>query len=331
MFYFNHQENNMQTLQLPALQAHQVLLKIHSIGINRADILQRKGRYPLKNDTNPILGLEVSASVQAKGSLVTHLQINDEVMTLTEGGAYASHVIVDASMCMPLKQLPHLNYLQASSMPEALMTLWLNLGQLLTAQKQVVLVRAATSGIGSLAIKILIAMGHQVVATCSSREKTQLLRSYMANEANIHLLDIIYADDLDTLVKHKNLTFNLVLDMLGGESLAQAINYCAEYAHIACIAFLQNRFSQLDIALLLQKQITLQGRLLRTQPSACKQKIVSELQQHVLPIIAQQKIAPIIQQTFNFTQSHACIAQIDAAHALMLSHQHIGKCLLLVK
>ncbi len=324
MFHYNHATHAMQALYLTPLGAgaDELLIAVKAIGVNRADILQKMGKYPLPEDANPILGLEVAGVVAQTSAHCQTFKVGDRVMSLCDGGAYASHVIVPTAYVWPIDDM---DFTQAAALPEALMTLWHHLAPALQMHAHRhktpahILVRAASSGVGSLACMLLSHLGHHVVGTCKTLEKARAWAPYVPKA---HILS---QDELPAYVQEHGLRWDIVLDMLGGVYLEQAMQQAAKHAYIASIAFLSQRYANIDLARLLSQQIHLVGGMLRTQTIAHKSQLAQEIQNNILELFLKKTIKPYVHQIYPFSP-----AGVDAAHAALLTQAHMGKCILML-
>jgi len=288
MYHYCANHHRLQDLHLPPLHASELIIEVKAIGVNRADILQKMGKYPLPEDANPILGLEVAGVVAQTSADCQTFKVGDRVMSLCDGGAYASHVIVPTAYVWPIDAM---DFTQAAALPEALMTIWHHLAPALQMHAHRyktpahILVRAASSGVGSLACMLLSHLGHHVVGTCKTIEKARAWAPYVPKA---HILS---QDELPAYVQQHDIRWNIVLDMLGGEYLAQAIQQAAPNAYIASIAFLAGRHANIDL----------------------------------LELFLKKTIQPYVHQIYPFSP-----AGVDAAHAALLTQAHMGKCILVL-
>ena len=295
----------------------QVLIKVAAAGINRPDVLQRKGFYPAPPGVTDIPGLEVSGTVIAIGSLVEDWVIGDKVCALLPGGGYAEYAMAEQSLCLPVPA--NLSLTDAAALPETCFTVWHNLFERAELQAgEWLLVHGGSSGIGTTAIQMASALGVNVIATASSDEKCVVCEELGAVKA------INYNKD-DFVKVCQTLTaggVNVILDMVGGDYVQKNFSACAPKARIVSIAFLRGSKVQVDLMPLMLKQLVLTGSTLRAQPLENKARIAAGVESQVWPLIAEGKFKPIIHSRF-------ALAQASEGHALMESSQHIGKILLI--
>lgn len=304
----------------PTAKAGEVLLEVAAAGINRPDVMQRKGLYPPPPDASPIPGLEVSGTVVALGEGVTQWQVGDQVCALANGGGYAEYVAVPAGQCLPIPQ--GLSLAQAAALPETCFTVWTNVFDRARLEAgETFLVHGGTSGIGTTAIQLAKAMGARVFATAGSDEKCQACLDLGAERA-VNYRNEDYVQAFKQATDGKGV--DVILDMVGGDYIARNIQLAAMDARIVNIAFLQGSKVALNMAPVMMKRLTLTGSTLRPQSAAAKAAIAQSLKEKVWPLIAAGQVAPVIAKTF-------ALEQVADAHRLMESSQHIGKIVMAVK
>ncbi|MDE0931889.1 MAG: NAD(P)H-quinone oxidoreductase, partial [Halioglobus sp.] len=212
----------------PTPGAEEILIKVHSAGINRADLLQRKGLYPPPPDASPIMGLEVAGTIQAIGKNVRTWQVGDSVCALTHGGGYAEYAVAPMSQCMPIPN--GFSKGEAAALPEALLTNWHNLFQragLKPGEK--VLIHGGASGMGTMGVMICATLGAEVYTTAGSNEKCRALEARGATRA------INYkTEDFEAVLTEMGLNnrINVILDMIGGDYIQKNLNIAAPEARI---------------------------------------------------------------------------------------------------
>jgi NADPH2:quinone reductase len=304
-------------LPLPVPGPGDVLIQVRAAGVNRPDVIQRKGGYPPPPGASPLPGLEVAGEVVALGPETEGPQPGTKVTALIAGGGYAEYAVAPAGQCLPVP--PNLSMVEAAALPETFFTVWSNLFDvaLLTAG-DTVLIHGGTSGIGTTAIQLATAFGVRVFATAGTDEKcAACTRLGAARAINYKTEDFVEVVKAETGGKG----CNVILDMVGGDYVARNIAAVAPDGRIAQIAFLQSPKVTLNLMALMLKRITLTGSTLRPRDVAFKTTIAQRLLQHVWPLIAQDRIRPIIDSTFP-------LAEAAKAHARMESSAHIGKIIL---
>jgi NADPH2:quinone reductase len=304
---------------MPGLKAGEVLIKVHAAGINRPDVFQRLGNYPVPPGASDIPGLEVAGEIVDGELAGTDLKIGDMVCALVQGGGYAEFCAAPAAQCLPIPA--GMTPVEAASLPETYFTVWSNVfDRAALAEGETLLVQGGSSGIGVTAIGLATALGHRVFATAGSADKCGACEELGAERA------INYRDE-DFVAVVKELTggkgVDVILDMVAGDYLGREINCLADDGRIAIIALLGGAKATVDLSQVLRRRLTISGSTLRPRPVAFKQAIAAQLRERVWPLFEQGKLKPVIFKTFPLEQA----AQ---AHALMESSTHIGKIILQV-
>jgi NADPH2:quinone reductase len=291
----------------PAPGEGEVLIKVQAAGVNRADLLQRRGRYALKAGVSPVLGLEVA------GTIVTgsgRWKAGDSVCALLTGGGYADYAVTPAANCLPFPA--GLSAIEAASLPETFFTVWLDVFDLGGLQPgETLLVHGGSSGIGITAIQLAKALGSRVIVTAGSEEKCEACRKLGADVA------INYrTTDFESQVKG----VNVILDMVGGSYTLKNLKVLAPRGRLVYINFMESAKAEIDLALILGRQLTITGSGLRWQPAEIKAAIARALEERAWPLIP-GRIKPVIDSVYP-------LADAGEAHARMDSSQHIGKIML---
>jgi NADPH2:quinone reductase len=306
------------TLPVPSPAAGEILIRVEAAGVNRPDVLQRRGLYNPPPGASPLPGLEVAGHVAAIGPQVTDWSVGDPVCALVSGGGYAEFCVAPGPQCLPIPK--GLSAAEAAGLPETLFTVWTNVferGRLQTGER--FLVHGGSSGIGTTAIQLAKAWGAIVFATAGSAEKAQACRDLGADVA------IDYREqDFLAVVKEKTggRGVDLILDMVGGDYVARNIDALAMDGRHVSIAFLKGSKVEIDLQKVMAKRLTLTGSTLRPRSVAEKGAIAAALQAEVWPLIEAGRVRPVIHATFP-------LAQAAEAHALMESSAHVGKIILL--
>jgi NADPH2:quinone reductase len=305
---------------LPELKAGEVLIKVHAAGVNRPDVLQRLGHYPVPPGASDLPGLEVAGEIvdgDLTGSLFSK---GDMVCALVQGGGYAEYCAAPLQQCLRLPS--GLSPLEAASLPETFFTVWSNVfdrAQLSGADT--LLVQGGSSGIGVTAIQMAAAMGHRVFATAGSDDKCRACEDLGA-ERGINYRSEDFVAVVKELTGGKGV--DVILDMVAGDYVGREINCLADDGRIALIALLGGAKATLDLGQVLRRRLSISGSTLRPRPVAFKAAIAWRLQEKVWPLIEAGRIKPVIFQTFPLEQA-------SAAHALMESSAHVGKIMLQVR
>lgn len=301
----------------PVPAPHQVLIQVAAAGINRPDILQRRGAYPAPFDASPILGLEVSGIIAETGCEVKSLEPGDEVCALLTGGGYAEYCVASESNCLPIPK--GLSFIQAAALPETFFTVWSNVfdrGKLLPGET--LLVHGGTSGIGTSAIQMAKAMGSLVYVTAGSDEKCHRSITLGANAA-INYRKQDFVKHIDELTKGHGV--DMILDMVGGDYLPRNLKALGSEGRLLQIGIQQGAYSDINLWQIMQKRLTISGSTLRGRSDEFKAQIAQQLQSFIWPMLESGQICPVIDSVFSLSDA-------EQAHARMLSNLHIGKIVL---
>lgn len=302
---------------VPQLKAGEVLIKVHAAGINRPDVLQRMGRYPVPSGASDVLGLEVAGEIVGGDLSGVEFKKGDFVCALVQGGGYAEYCAAPARQCL---RVPNgLSLVEAASLPETCFTVWSNVfDRARLADGETLLVQGGTSGIGVTAIQMATAMGHRVFATAGTDEKCRACEDLGAargiNYKTEDFVEVIKRETGGTGV-------DVILDMVGGSYVPREIDCLADDGRIALIALLGGAKATVDLGQVLRRRLTITGSTLRPRSIDFKSAIAEKLQTRVWPLIETGKIKPVIHKVFPL--EHA-----SDAHALMESSTHIGKIVL---
>lgn len=298
----------------------ELLIRVSASGINRPDILQRTGNYPVPPGASDIPGLEV-AGVIVEGDLAAMaaagFNIGDRVCALVAGGGYAELCVAPVGQCLPVPQ--GLSDIEAASLPETFFTVWSNVferAHLLAGET--LLVQGGSSGIGVTAIQIAKAMGATVIVTAGSDEKCAACLGLGADHA-INYKTSDFAEKVKKLTNGKGA--NVILDMVAGSYVLREIDCMAEDGRLVIIAVQGGIKAEVNAGLVLRKRLTITGSTLRPRSLEFKSAIAGALKQKVWPLIACGAIKPVIHSTF-------AAGDAAKAHALMESNQHVGKIVL---
>jgi putative PIG3 family NAD(P)H quinone oxidoreductase len=297
----------------------EVLIKVAAAGVNRPDVLQRKGIYPPPPGITDIPGLEVAGEVVRLGEGVREPVLGARVCALVAGGGYAQYVSAPAVQCLPAPAALSLE--QAAVLPETFFTVWLNVFERARLNKgETLLVHGGASGIGTTAILLGKAFDARVIVTAGSAQKCAACRELGADVAiNYREVDFVEA----TLRATDGRGADVILDMVGGDYLARNTAAAAVEGRIALIATQGGNKSELDLRPLMVKRLTITASTLRAQPVANKGRIAAELRKNVWPLFETRGLKPVIHSRFP-------LADAAGAHQLMESDTHIGKIVLLV-
>ena len=303
----------------PVLKAGEVLIKVHAAGINRPDVLQRLGKYPVPPGASDLPGLEVAGEIVDGDLAGSDFSKGDLVCALVQGGGYAEYCAAPLDQCLPVPE--GLGTLEAATLPETYFTVWSNVfDRARLADGESLLVQGGSSGIGVTAIQLARALGHRVFATAGSADKCRAVEALGA-ERGINYRDEDFVAVVKELTGGKGV--DVILDMVAGDYVAREIDCLADDGRLVVIALLGGARADLDMGQVLRRRLHITGSTLRPRPVAFKAAIARQLREHAWPLFVQGKIKPVIHQVFPLEQA----AQ---AHALMESSTHVGKIVLQV-
>lgn len=300
----------------PTLAAGEVLIHVHAAGVNRPDILQRRGLYPMPAGVNPVLGLEVAGEIVAMAPDVSGWQIGDHVCALTNGGGYADYCAVPAGQCLPVPA--GLSMQQAAAIPETFFTVWANLIQLGHARAgERVLIHGGSSGIGTTALLLGRELGLQCFATAGTKEKCQLIEGLGGVAVNYREHDFA-----QTILKLSNdQGVDVVLDIVGANYLEQNLRLLAKDGRLVIIGMMGGISATLNLMPIMLKRLHITGSTLRARSSAEKAAIAEQLRAHIWPALTAGRCLPIIDQVFP-------LARVADAHRHLESGDGMGKVVL---
>jgi len=304
----------------PVAGAGELLIRVAASGVNRPDVLQRKGHYPVPPGASDLPGLEVAGSIVDgdRGALAAAgLKLGDRVCALVAGGGYAELCVAPIGQCLPVPA--GLSDIEAASLPETFFTVWSNVFDRARLQPgETLLIQGGTSGIGVTAIQLAKAWGATVVATAGSDEKCAACLSLGADHAINYRTQDFAAEVLRITDKRG---VDVVLDMVAGGYLARELGCMAEDGRLVLIAVQGGVQAQVDAGVLMRKRLTVTGSTLRPRPIAFKAEIARSLRRQAWPWLEAGRVKPVIYRQFPAEQA----AQ---AHTLMESNEHIGKLVL---
>lgn len=295
----------------------EILIRVQAAGVNRPDIMQRKGLYPPPPDASDLPGLEVAGEVAAIGAGASRWRGGDQVCALTPGGGYAEYVTVHESNALPVP--PGFTYSEAAGLPENYFTVWHNVFQRGALKAgETLLVHGGSSGIGTTAIQLASALGARVITTAGSEEKCAACVRLGAERAvNYRQQDFVAAVKEMTDGKGAD----VILDMVGGDYVARNYHAAAIEGRIVQIATQDGAMATADFARLMVKRLTHTGSTLRPRSIAFKGEIASALEANVWPLLATRRVAPLLDTIFP-------LADAWRAHERMEEGDHIGKIVL---
>ncbi len=303
----------LQERPRPVPAAHEVLIKVKAIGLNRSDLGLREGKYGGAPVAGVVPGLEVAGEVVEVGSSAPRWGVGDQVCALLTDGAYAEYAAIDARHCLPVPAGWSLT--EAASLPETTFTVWSNVFQMAALQPgETVLVHGGSSGIGLTLIQIASALGNKVLATAGSADKCRDCEKFGAARC------VNYKEE-DFEQAFKDEQINVILDMVGGDYTAKNLRLLAPDGRLQYINAMQGAKVELSLLDIMTKRLRLSGSMLRPRSAEFKAALAAEVEKHVWPLAASGRLKPVIYKTFP-------LAEAAKAQELMATSEHIGKILL---
>lgn len=304
----------------PVPAAGELLIRVGASGVNRPDVLQRKGLYPMPPGVSDLPGLEIAGTVVGGADAdlaAAGVKLGDRVCALVAGGGYAELCVAPAGQVLPVPA--GLSDIEAASLPETYFTVWQNVFQIAKLQAgEWLLVQGGSSGIGVTAIQFARALGAHVIVTAGSDDKGAACVALGAEHA-INYKTQDFVAEVQRITEGRGV--NVVLDMVAGDYVAREVQCLASDGRLAIIAVQGGTASSFDAGLVLRKRLAITGSTLRPRSVAYKTQIARELHERVWPLIEAGKVKPVIHQVF-------AAADAAAAHALMESSTHVGKIVL---
>lgn len=311
----------LQPVERPVPQPSrgEVLIKVAAAGVNRPDVLQRRGMYAPPPGASSVPGLEVAGEIVAVGDGVDASALGHSVCALVAGGGYAQYAVAPYGQCLPVP--PSLSMVEAAAIPETLFTVWTNLFErVYAAPGETVLVHGGTSGIGTMAIALCKLFGVNVIVTCGSADKCARAVELGAT----HAIDYSACDFVDEVAKITGgKGVNAVLDMVGGDYVPRNIACLAEDGRHVTIAVQRGIKAEINVAAIMMKRLTLTGSTLRPRSVEFKTLVAEELQRVVWPDVIAGELKPVIDMTFPLVEA-------AAAHTRMEAGDHVGKIVLVI-
>ena len=307
------------TRPVPAPEAGEILIEVAAAGVNRPDLLQRRGHYPPPPGISDVPGLEIAGQVVALGANAERWKLGDQVTALVAGGGYAQYCLAPAAQALPIPK--GLSALEAACLPETFFTVWTNVYDRCALQPgETLMVHGGSSGIGTTAIMMAKALGNPVIATAGTKDKCDACLALGAALA-INYKEQDFAAEAKRFTNGKGI--DVILDMVGGDYIERDLDCLADDGRIGIIAVLGGAKGQINFAKLMLGRKTITGSTLRTRPVAVKAAIAKSLEQHVWPLIEAGKIKPQIAATLP-------LAQAADAHRLLEDGKIVGKVVLKV-
>jgi NADPH:quinone reductase len=303
---------------VPSPRDGEVLLRVAAAGVNRPDILQRRGMYPPPPGAPDILGLEVAGEIVSAGPGAAHL-VGQRVSALVAGGGYAQYCLAPAGTCLTVPKA--LTMVEAAAMPETLFTVWVNLFERgFAADGDCVLVHGGTSGIGTMAIALAKLFGLKIIVTCGTDTKCARALKLGADAA-INYATQDFVEEVHRVTDRRGV--NVVVDMVGGDYVPRNLACLATEGRHVSIAVQRGATAEIPIFDIMRRRLTLTGSTLRPRSVEFKTMVADELARTVWPFVEGGRLKPVIDSTFP-------LVDVAAAHARMEEGRHIGKIVLTV-
>ncbi|WP_246425859.1 NAD(P)H-quinone oxidoreductase [Sphingomonas kyeonggiensis] len=297
----------------------EVLVKVAAAGVNRPEVMQRKGQYPPPPGAPSILGMEIAGKVVAVGEDVPREALGTPVCALIAGGAYAEYAVAPYGQCLPVP--PAITMIEAAAIPETLFTVWSNVFERAYAMEgESILVHGGTSGIGTMAIHLANLFGLTIIVTAGSDDKCEAAKRIGADHAINYKTEDFVARVME-ITAGKGV--NIVLDMVGGDYVPRNLQCLAEEGRHVSIAVQRGMQATIPIFEIMRKRLVLTGSTLRPRSLEFKSLLADELHRTVWPLVAEGKLKPVIDATFP-------LADAAGAHARMESGEHVGKIVLTI-
>ncbi|WP_431286146.1 NAD(P)H-quinone oxidoreductase [Roseateles chitinivorans] len=304
----------------PVAGVGECLIRVQAYGINRPDVLQRKGAYPAPAGASDLPGLEVAGTVEsgdAQALAAAGLKVGDAVCALVAGGGYAELCVAPVAQCLPVPA--GWSMVEAASLPETFFTVWSNVFERARLQSgESLLIHGGSSGIGVTAIQLAKALGSMVLVTVGNSDKAKACLALGADVA-INYRDQDFVEEVKTATSGRGV--DVILDMVAGSYVARNVQCLADDGRAVIIAVQGGVKAEFDAGQVLRRRLTITGSTLRPRPVAFKAGIARALRERVWPLLESRAISPVI-----FRQLPA--SEAAAAHALMESGEHVGKIVL---
>ena len=312
---FGGPENlKLKLRNIPKLKKGEILIKVHYAGVNRPDILQRQGNYPVPKTASDIPGLEVSGIVVDREKSATKHPVGSKICALCHGGGYAEYVAVNQDHCMPIPKKISLE--EAACIPETFITVWSNVflrGGL--KKNESILIHGGASGIGTTAIQLAKIFGAKVYATAGTSKKCAAVKKLGAIEC-INYKKGNFEKKINLLTKEKGV--NLILDMVAGDYVEKNLKCLSEDGRLVIIAVQGGLKGKLNFGYLMRNRYTITGSTLRPQEDKVKASYVRSLIKHVWPFLEKRQVVQIIQKCFG-------LSKVSFAHKALEKGDHVGK------
>lgn len=305
---------------VPKPGAQEVLIEVHAAGVNRADLMQREGTYPMPSWAPSVPGLEVAGVVVAKGDEVTRWKIGDRVCALVIGGGYAEYCVAPSVQCLPVPE--RLSLVEAAGLPEVVFTVWISIiEQAALLPGETLLVHGGASGVGSMAIQVAATFGSRVIATAGSDERCDACRRFGAELA----IDYRITDFASATRDHLGgQGVDVILDMVGADYVERNLALMNIAGRLCYVAFPTGHQPSFDLRQVTMRRLKITGVNLRHRPIPEKGRLAELIEKRVWPLIERGRINPVIGLTVPF-------AKAAEAHRLLAEGKFVGKAILTMR
>lgn len=300
---------NISEIEKPIPSEEQLLVEIKATALNRADLLQRRGKYPPPEGESNIPGIEIAGIVVKIGTKVTDFKVGDRIFGLVGSGGYAEYCLIDQKVALPVPD--QLNFIEAAAIPEAFLTAMeslFTLGDL--QQNETILIHAGASGVGSAAIQLAKQLNAYVYTTIGAYEKIAKVKALGADQV------IQYKnEDFANIIKKP---VDIIIDFIGGNYLSRHLNILNIKGRLICVGLMGGTKAEIDLRLVQSKRLQIKGLIMRSRPLQEKREIAAHFKNLWLPLFKNQQLKPVVDSVFSFDQ-------IKKAHNYMESNANVGK------
>lgn len=304
----------IENVPVPTPLPHQLLVRVKATALNRADILQRRGKYAPPIGESEVFGLEIAGVIEEKGQKVTDFKIGDRVFGLVGSGGYAEYCIIDSQMAWPIPT--NLSFVEAAAIPEAFLTAneaLFTLGNL--QPNESVLIHAGASGVGTAAIQLAKNSNAMVFTTVGHVEKIAKVKKLGADKI-IHYKEEDFAIEIE-----KQHGVDVIIDFIGARYFESHLAILKQSGRLICVGMMGGSKTNIDLNVIIKKQLQIKGLIMRARSIEDKRKISQHFAKTGLPLLATGKIHPVVDRIFSFNE-------VKAAHTYMESNVNVGKIIL---
>jgi len=296
----NNRELQLTERPIPQPSSTEVLIKVCASGINRPDIMQRKGLYPPPPGASDIPGLEIAGIVTKVGNNSSNIKEGDKVCALVTGGGYAEYCLAQAELCLPIPN--DFDFIQAAAIPETYFTVWSNIfDRAQLKQNEILLIHGGSGGIGTTAIQLAKAFGARVFITAGTADKCKFCTKLGADLA-INYKEQDFVTEINRMTKEQGV--DVILDMIGGDYFPRNLKCMGFDARLIQIAIQHGAKTETNLLAIMLKRLTVSGSTLRARNTSFKRDIAQQLLEKVWPLFESGKIKPIIHTTFSLEEAY---------------------------